>query len=77
MVFDSIVGDNVVILHNATVRAVEIPPGKVISDGQVVVSQENVEELDDLTPDLDKFKSSVINANVELVEGYSSLSQEA
>lgn len=77
VIFDSIIGDDVLILHNATVRAVEIPPGKVVSDGQVVTKQEIINDLDDLTPDLEKFKSSVINANIELAEGYIDLTQEA
>lgn len=77
VVFDCNIGDDVVVLHNATVRAVEIPPQKVVSDGKVLTKQEDVESLEDITSDLIKFKSSVINANVELVDGYKALPQEA
>lgn len=71
VVFDSLIADEVVILHNATVRSVEIPPAKVVSDGQVLTEQESVADLGGLTPELKKFKSSVVHANIELVEGYS------
>ncbi|MDY0387575.1 MAG: carbonate dehydratase [Methanolobus sp.] len=77
VVFDCNIGDDVLVLHNATVRAVEIPSGKVVSDGKVVTKQEDVETLEEITSDLAKFKSSVINANVELVDGYKNLAQEA
>ena len=77
VVFDCNIGDDVLVLHNATVRAVEIPSEKVVSDGQVVTKQDDVEALDVITSDLVKFKGSVINANVELVDGYKNLAQEA
>ncbi|WP_340818152.1 carbonate dehydratase [Methanolobus sp. WCC4] len=73
VVFDCNVGDDVVILHNATVRGVEIPSCRVINDGQVIVNQEAVEGLDDICSDLEKFKASVINANLDLIKGYTDL----
>ncbi|WP_319507510.1 carbonate dehydratase [uncultured Methanolobus sp.] len=77
VVFDCTIGNDVLVLHNATVRAVEIPSGKVVFDGQVVTKQDDVETLDEITPDLAKFKNSVINANIKLVDGYKDLAQEA
>ncbi|WP_094228814.1 carbonate dehydratase [Methanolobus psychrotolerans] len=77
VVFDCSIGNDVLVLHNATVRAVEIPSGKVVYDGQVVTKQDIVEDLEDITADLAKFKSSVINANIKLVDGYKNLAQEA
>ena len=63
VVFDCNIGDDVLVLHNATVRAVKIPSGKVVSDGKVVTKQEDVETLEDITSDLVNFKSSVIKVN--------------
>ncbi|TQD25922.1 carbonate dehydratase [Methanolobus vulcani] len=77
VVFDCKIGDDVVILHNSTVRAVDIPSCKVVTDGQIITEQAKVEELDDICHDLEKFKASVINANLELVEGYTNLAQDA
>ena len=75
VVFDCNIGDDVVILHNSTVRAVDIPSYKVVADGQVVTEQAKVQELGDICHDLKKFKTSVINANLALVEGYTNLAQ--
>ncbi len=73
VVFDCKVGNDVVILHNSTVRSVEIPSCKVITDGQVVTDQESVEGLEDICSDLEKFKNSVVDVNLELVQGYTDL----
>ncbi|SFM30181.1 LbetaH domain-containing protein [Methanolobus profundi] len=70
VVFDCNVGNDVVILHNATVRAVEIPARKVVPDGRVVTDQKDVEQLEDICSDLKNFKHSVIKANLDLVKGY-------
>jgi carbonic anhydrase/acetyltransferase-like protein (isoleucine patch superfamily) len=77
VVFDCNIGDDVVILHNSTVRAVDVPSCKVITDGQVITEQKLIDELDDICNDLEKFKASVIDANLELVEGYCKLSQDS
>ncbi|WP_407356342.1 carbonate dehydratase [Methanolobus sp. WCC5] len=77
VVFDCKIGNDALILHNSTVRAVQIPSGKVVSDGQVLTKQEDVQDLEEITSDLVNFKRSVINANIELVNGYRNLDQEA
>lgn len=77
VVFDCTVGDNALILHNATVRRVHIPDGKVVPDGMTVTKQDTVMQLDDLTDELEEFKKSVIRANIVLVDGYKELEMEA
>lgn len=77
VVFDCIIGNNSVVLHNATVRKVEIADGKVVSDGKVITVQKDADSLEDITEDLVNFKHSVINANIELVEGYKNLETES
>jgi len=41
VVFDCIIGNDTLVLHNATVRGVEIPPGKVVQDGETITKQED------------------------------------
>ncbi|WP_292464144.1 carbonate dehydratase [Methanolobus sp.] len=77
VVFDCIVGDDTLVLHNATVRKVRIPPGKVVPDGMSITSQDAVECLEDVSSELVKFKDSVVKANVNLVNGYKNLATEA
>ncbi|MDG6244574.1 MAG: carbonate dehydratase [Methanolobus sp.] len=76
VVFDCNIGDDVLLLHNSTVRAVKIPSAKVVADGQVLTDQDDVENLKEITPDLMKFKSSVSNINVQLVDGYRNMAKE-
>ena len=76
VVFDCSVGKDTVILHNTTVRGVEVPSRKVVPDGMTVTSQAGVSDLEDLTGDLAEFKKSVIEANIELLEGYKKLAEE-
>lgn len=75
VVFDCTIGNDTVVLHNATVRDVEIPKGKVVSDGQVVTSSDCVNALLDITDDLANFKKGVVAANLDLLEMYSKLSE--
>ena len=76
VVFDCIIGNDTLVLHNATVRDVEIPSGKVVPDGKTVTGQEDVESLEDITKSLAEFKSSVIKANIDLLDGYRKLAVE-
>ena len=73
VVFDCEIGDDTLILHNSTVRGVAIPSGKVVPDGTTITQQDDVKRVEDITPDLVEFKRSVINANMELLDGYRKL----
>ena len=75
VVFDCIVGKDNLILHNATVRKVDIPDFKVVPDGATVTEQNDVQQLENLNSEQSDFKKSVIKANLHLVEGYSNLSK--
>ncbi|WP_406657382.1 carbonate dehydratase [Methanolobus sp. ZRKC2] len=77
VVFDCTVGKDTLILHNATVRKVEIPDSKVVPDGAIITEQKNAVQLSDLSPEDSDFKKSVIKANLHLVEGYRNLSKDA
>jgi len=70
LVFDCNIGEDVLVLHRAVVRGVEIPPHKVVPDGAVITDQKNTSVLGDITTDLEEFKESVVRENLELVKGY-------
>ena len=53
VVFDCDIGDDVVILHNSTVRGVEIPSRRVVPDAMVLTDQESVGILDNICDDLE------------------------
>ena len=73
VVFDCEIGDDTLILHNSTVRGVTIPSGKVVPDGTTITQQDDLKKVEDITSELDEFKRSVINANMQLLEGYRKL----
>jgi len=76
VVFDCTIGNDAVILHNSTVRGVTIPSSKVVLDGKTITEQEDVRNLEDITPDLVEFKFSVVKANMVLMDGYRKLARQ-
>jgi len=76
VVFDCSIGKDTVILHNTTVRGVELPSSKVVPDGMTVTTQAKVSDLEELTEELVEFKKSVVEANIDLLEGYKKLAEE-
>lgn len=77
VIFDCIIGNDTLVLHNATVRGVEIPPGKVVQDGETITKQEDAGGLMDITQDLAEFKEGVVKTNIGLVKDYGKLAGEA
>ncbi len=73
VVFDCEISNDTLILYNSTVRGVTIPSEKVVPDGTIITQQDDVERVEDITSDLVEFKRTVINANMELLEGYRKL----
>ncbi len=76
VVFDCSIGKDTVILHNTTVRGVELPSSKVVPDGMTVTTQAKVSDLEELTEEMAEFKKSVVEANIDLLEGYKKLAEE-
>jgi len=70
VVFDCIIGNDTLVLHNATVRGVEIPSGKVVQDGETITKQEDAGGLMNITQELADFKEGVIKINRALVKAY-------
>ncbi len=76
VVFDCIIGNDTLVLHNSTVRGVEIPSGKVVQDGETITKQEDIGGLMNITQDLAEFKEGVVNTNINLVKDYRKLAEE-
>jgi carbonic anhydrase/acetyltransferase-like protein (isoleucine patch superfamily) len=76
VVFDCIIGNDTLVLHNATVRGVEIPSGKVVQDGETITKQEDTGGLMNIMQDLAEFKEGVVNTNINLVKEYRKLAEE-
>ncbi|ADE36328.1 LbetaH domain-containing protein [Methanohalophilus mahii] len=70
VVFDSVLEDDVVVLHNATVQGVHLPASKSVPVGHTVLSERDVTGLPSVGQDLMDFKHRVSSVNLELVEGY-------
>ena len=77
VVFDCTIGKDTLILHNVTVRGVEIPSGRVVPDGQTITGPDDAKGLEETTPDLEEFKRSVVKTNMDLVRDYRKLAEEA
>ena len=70
VVFNTEVGENVFIKHLAVVEGVDIPSGKLISNGAVVDIENKVNALGPLPKELEVFSEKVIITNLDLVRGY-------
>jgi hypothetical protein len=65
-----------VVRHNACVEDCEIPEGFHVPSLTNVLSNEDVQKVPKITPDLSSFSESVVAANRDLVKGYKILSNE-
>jgi carbonic anhydrase/acetyltransferase-like protein (isoleucine patch superfamily) len=70
VVFDCMLGDDVVVLHNATVQGVTVPPNRTVPTGSVVTEKRQATALPELSEELKEFKRNVVEVNLELVRGY-------
>jgi len=76
VVFDCTLGKDTLVLHRAIIRGVDISSCRMIPDGTVITGQACADALGPITKDLNRFKKSVVKANIELVEGYIKLREE-
>ncbi len=72
LIFDSYINENVVIEPGAKVIGVNVPANRYISAGNVITTQEEADQLPEITPDYHykDFNQKVIKVNQELVRGY-------
>jgi carbonic anhydrase/acetyltransferase-like protein (isoleucine patch superfamily) len=76
VLFNCKVGDGSVIRHNSVVEGCEVPPGFYIPSTANVHSDEELERIERVTPDVAGFSESVAQANRELVKGYNRIRNE-
>jgi len=69
-VFNARVGDGCIVMMHALIQDVEIPPGKYVSSGAVITSQQQADRLPDVNPQDKEFAHHVVGVNQALRAGY-------
>jgi carbon dioxide concentrating mechanism protein CcmM len=76
-VFNAKVGDGCIIMMHALIQDVEIPPGKYVPSGAVIVNQQQAERLPDVIDSDRAFANHVVEINEALLAGYRCADDEA
>ena len=76
-VFNAKVGDGCIVMMHALIQDVEIPPGKYVPSGAVIVNQQQAERLPDVINSDRSFASHVVEINEALLAGYRCADDEA
>ena len=76
-VFNAKVGDGCIVMMHALIQDVEIPPGKYVPTGAVIVNQQQAERLPDAIASDRSFANHVIEINEALLAGYRCADNEA
>ena len=76
-VFNAKVGDGCIIMMHALVQDVEIPPGKYVPSGAVIVNQQQAERLPNVIDSDRAFANHVVEINEALLAGYRCADDEA
>ncbi len=76
-VFNAKVGDGCVIMMHALIQDVEIPPGKYVPSGAMIVNQQQAERLPDVIDSDRSFANHVVEINEALLAGYRCADDEA
>jgi carbon dioxide concentrating mechanism protein CcmM len=69
-VFNARVGDGCIVMMHALIQDVEIPPGKYVPSGAVIISQSQADRLPDVNPEDKEFAHHVVGVNQALRAGY-------
>ena len=69
-VFNAKVGDGCIIMMHALIQDVEIPPGKYVPSGAVIVNQQQAERLPNVIDSDRSFANHVVAINEALLAGY-------
>ncbi|MGL5079556.1 MAG: ribulose bisphosphate carboxylase small subunit, partial [Waterburya sp.] len=69
-VFNAKVGDGCIVMMHALIQDVEIPPGKYVPSGAVIVNQQQAERLPDVIDSDRSFANHVVEVNEALLAGY-------
>lgn len=76
VLFNCTVGDGSVVRHNSVVEGCNVPAGFYIPSTANIHSDEDLEGVERVTPDVSGFSESVTQANNELVKGYKRIRNE-
>ena len=76
-VFNAKVGDGCIIMMHALIQDVEIPPGKYVPSGAVIVNQQQAERLPNVIDSDRAFANHVVEINEALLAGYRCADDEA
>jgi carbon dioxide concentrating mechanism protein CcmM len=69
-VFNAKVGDGCIIMMHALIQDVEIPPGKYVPSGAIIVNQQQANRLPDVQDSDRSFAHHVVEINEALLAGY-------
>ena len=69
-VFNAKIGDGCIVMMHALVQDVEIPPGKYVPSGAVIVNQQQADRLPDVIDSDRSFANHVVEINEALLAGY-------
>ncbi|MEN9520066.1 MAG: hypothetical protein RLZZ381_2654, partial [Cyanobacteriota bacterium] len=76
-VFNAKVGDGCIVMMHALIQDVEIPPGKYVPSGAVIVNQQQAERLPNVIDSDRDFANHVVEINETLLAGYRCADDEA
>ncbi len=76
VLFNCTVGDGSVVRHNSVVEGCNVPAGFYIPSTANIHSDQDLEGVERVTPDVSGFSESVTQANNELVKGYKRIRNE-
>ncbi|NJO95564.1 MAG: carbon dioxide concentrating mechanism protein CcmM [Pleurocapsa sp. CRU_1_2] len=76
-VFNAKVGDGCIIMMHALIQDVDIPPGKYVPSGAVIVNQQQAERLPNVIDSDRSFANHVVEINEALLAGYRCADDEA
>lgn len=76
-VFNAKVGAGCIVMMHALIQDVEIPPGKYVPSGAVIVNQQQAERLPDVIDSDRSFANHVVEVNEALLAGYRCADDEA
>ncbi len=76
-VFNAKVGDGCIVMMHALIQDVEIPPGKYVPSGAVIVNQQQAERLPNVIESDRSFASHVVEVNEALLAGYQCADNDA
>jgi carbon dioxide concentrating mechanism protein CcmM len=76
-VFNAKVGKGCIVMMHALIQDVEIPPGKYVPSGSVIVNQQQAERLPNVIDSDRSFANHVVEINEALLAGYRCADDEA